>query len=203
VSQCELARNPFSSAGLRREVVEPKVSEHHGRVFQTTGDGLLVEFQSPEQTVRCAVEIQDAVVPTVAQAPFQTLELRIGINLGDMIIKEDGDVWGGCGRGGPIRANRRSRWYLAVRDDLRGSPGQAPNSFEDRGEYVEWVADVLYLRREEDAEKLREGLRPAGLPEESARSPRRATAFLNLRFASVTQRSRWSLQNPSLDHPVP
>src|SRR5215203_505740 len=40
---------------LRREVIEPKVQEHHGRVFKTTGDGFLVEFQSPVEAVRCAV----------------------------------------------------------------------------------------------------------------------------------------------------
>jgi adenylate cyclase len=44
---------------LRREVVEPKVNEHHGRVFKTTGDGLLVEFSSPVEAVRCAVETGD------------------------------------------------------------------------------------------------------------------------------------------------
>ena len=43
---------------LRREVVEPKVNEHHGRVFKTTGDGLLVEFSSPVEAVRCAVEFR-------------------------------------------------------------------------------------------------------------------------------------------------
>jgi adenylate cyclase len=48
---------------LRREVIAPKVSEHHGRVFKTTGDGLLVEFQSPVEAVRCAVGIQRPSYP--------------------------------------------------------------------------------------------------------------------------------------------
>ncbi len=43
---------------LRREVIDPKVKEHHGRVFKTTGDGFLVEFASPVEAVRCAVGIQ-------------------------------------------------------------------------------------------------------------------------------------------------
>ncbi len=49
---------------LRREVIEPKVKEHHGRVFKTTGDGLLVEFPSPVEAVRCAVAVQEALAVT-------------------------------------------------------------------------------------------------------------------------------------------
>src|SRR5215212_6107691 len=45
---------------LRWEVIEPKVIEHHGRIFKTTGDGFLVEFQSPVEAVRCAVEVQES-----------------------------------------------------------------------------------------------------------------------------------------------
>ena len=48
---------------LRREVIEPKVQEHHGRVFKTTGDGLLVEFPSPVEAVRCAVESRRPSLP--------------------------------------------------------------------------------------------------------------------------------------------
>jgi adenylate cyclase len=77
---------------LRREVIEPKVKEHYGRVFKTTGDGLLVEFPSPVEAVRCAVAVQDTL--QAAQERSQTFQLRIGINLGDIIIEEDGDVYG-------------------------------------------------------------------------------------------------------------
>jgi adenylate cyclase len=77
---------------LRREVVEPKVREHHGRVFKTTGDGLLVEFPSPVEAVRCAAVIQETLGSQAPQEPSPALQLRIGINLGDIIIEEDGDV---------------------------------------------------------------------------------------------------------------
>src|SRR5829696_55041 len=79
---------------LRREVIEPKVKEHHGRVFKTTGDGFLVEFQSPVEAVRCAVAVREALASQAAQEPSQALPLRIGINLGDILIEEDGDVYG-------------------------------------------------------------------------------------------------------------
>ena len=75
---------------LRREVIEPKVGAHHGRVVKTTGDGILVEFSSPIEAVRCAVEVQQAL----AARPSQALQLRIGINLGDIILDEDGDIYG-------------------------------------------------------------------------------------------------------------
>jgi class 3 adenylate cyclase len=54
---------------LRREVVEPKVREHHGRVFKTTGDGLLVEFASPVEAVRCAAAVQEVLESQVSQEP--------------------------------------------------------------------------------------------------------------------------------------
>jgi adenylate cyclase len=72
---------------LRRDVIEPNVYEHHGRVFKTTGDGLLVEFQSPVEAVRCAVGVQEALASEASQEPSRALQLRIGINLGDTIIE--------------------------------------------------------------------------------------------------------------------
>jgi adenylate cyclase len=77
---------------VRREVIEPKLSAHQGRLVKTTGDGFLAEFASPVEAVRCALSIQDAVAE---QADANGgLKLRIGINLGDIIIEDDGDVFG-------------------------------------------------------------------------------------------------------------
>jgi adenylate cyclase len=77
---------------LRRDVIERKVQEHHGRVFKTTGDGVLIEFPSPIEAVRCAVAVQEALASQASQEPAHALRLRIGINLGDIIIEEDGDA---------------------------------------------------------------------------------------------------------------
>jgi class 3 adenylate cyclase/pimeloyl-ACP methyl ester carboxylesterase len=78
---------------LRRDVVEPGVKEHGGRVFKTTGDGFLAEFPSPVEAVRCALDVQDALA-AAANRESGSLQLRIGINLGDIIVEEDGDVYG-------------------------------------------------------------------------------------------------------------
>ena len=79
---------------VRRELLDPKIAEHRGRLVKTTGDGLLVEFASVVDALRCAVEVQremtarDAGVP-----PDSRIEFRIGINMGDIVV-EDGDIFG-------------------------------------------------------------------------------------------------------------
>jgi adenylate cyclase len=74
---------------LRREVIEPSFGRHRGRLIKTTGDGILAEFASPLAAVKCGLEIQEHLGSN--QGPLQ---LRIGINLGDMIVDEQGDVYG-------------------------------------------------------------------------------------------------------------
>ena len=72
---------------LRREISDPKIAEHRGRIVKTTGDGLLVEFPSVVDAVRCAVELQRAMTERNADVPTgRRIEFRIGINLGDVIV---------------------------------------------------------------------------------------------------------------------
>src|SRR5262249_17849269 len=79
---------------IRRELGEPKIDEHRGRVVKTTGDGLLVEFPSVVDAVRFAVEMQRGMAArNAAIAADKRIEFRIGINLGDIII-DDGDIYG-------------------------------------------------------------------------------------------------------------
>jgi class 3 adenylate cyclase/TolB-like protein len=79
---------------LRRELLDPKIAEHHGRIVKTTGDGLLVEFASVVDAVRCAVEVQQAMAERdIGVAADNRIELRIGINLGDVIVEGD-DLYG-------------------------------------------------------------------------------------------------------------
>jgi adenylate cyclase len=78
----------------RRELVDPKISEHSGRIVKTTGDGMLVEFPSVVDAVRCAAELQRAMIDREAGMPEdRRIRFRIGINLGDVIV-EDGDIFG-------------------------------------------------------------------------------------------------------------
>ncbi len=74
---------------LKREVIEPGLSRHDGRLIKTTGDGALAEFASPSAAVQCAVEIQDSIA-----SGRSSLKLRIGVNLGEVIVGADGDLFG-------------------------------------------------------------------------------------------------------------
>jgi class 3 adenylate cyclase len=80
--------------GIRRELGDPKVKEHRGRIVKTTGDGLLIEFGSVVDAVRCAVEVQERMAERNAEVPeARRIEFRIGINLGD-IIRDGRDIFG-------------------------------------------------------------------------------------------------------------
>jgi adenylate cyclase len=79
---------------LRRELLDPKIAEHKGRLVKTTGDGLLVEFGSVVDALRCAVEVQREMTGrNTGVPPDNRIELRIGINVGDIVV-EDGDIFG-------------------------------------------------------------------------------------------------------------
>src|SRR5271170_2876717 len=66
----------------RRELLDPKIAEHHGRIVKTTGDGMLVEFASPVEAVRCAVAIQQGMAERNSQVAEATrIVFRVGINL--------------------------------------------------------------------------------------------------------------------------
>jgi adenylate cyclase len=79
---------------LWRDLSDPKIKEHHGRIVKTTGDGLLVEFGSVVEAVRCAVDVQREMAERNTAIPTERrIEFRMGINLGD-IIKDKGDIYG-------------------------------------------------------------------------------------------------------------
>ncbi len=72
-------------------MVDPRIVEHRGRIVKTTGDGLLVEFASVVEAVRCAVDVQREMAERNTGVPAETrIEFRVGINLGDIIIDGDG-----------------------------------------------------------------------------------------------------------------
>ncbi len=78
----------------RKELVDPKITEHRGHIVKTTGDGMLVEFVSVVDAVRCAVEIQRGMLERNVDVPAdRRIEFRIGINVGD-IISDDNDIYG-------------------------------------------------------------------------------------------------------------
>ena len=120
---------------IRRELSDPKVKEHRGRIVKTTGDGLLIEFVSVVDAVRCAVEVQRAMAERNADMPAaRRIELRMGINLGD-IIKDGRDIYGdGVNVAARLEALAEPGGICVsrvVRDQVRD---KLDFSFEDMGE---------------------------------------------------------------------
>ncbi|MEE1611625.1 adenylate/guanylate cyclase domain-containing protein [Microvirga sp. CF3016] len=121
---------------LRRKVIEPKIGSHHGRLVKTIGDGFLCEFSSPVEAVRCAVDLQEAVSRASGGEHPKPLQLRIGINLGDIIVEDDGDIFGD----GVNIASRLQKMALPggiclsgkVHEEVRD---KLPYPFEDHGEH--------------------------------------------------------------------
>jgi TolB-like protein/class 3 adenylate cyclase/Flp pilus assembly protein TadD len=121
--------------GLRRELADPKIKEHRGRIVKTTGDGLLIEFASVVDAVRCAVEVQREMAERNADvSPDRRIEFRMGINLGD-IIKDGRDIYGdGVNVAARLEALAEPGGICVsrvVRDQVRD---KLAFSFEDMGE---------------------------------------------------------------------
>jgi adenylate cyclase len=115
---------------LRREVIEPRLSEHQGRLIKTTGDGFLAEFASPIAALRCALAIQS----TQLDDP-NALRLRIGLNLGDVIIEEGGDVYGeGVNVAARLEGLADPGGILISGKIHSEVEGKVTANFEDRGE---------------------------------------------------------------------
>jgi len=84
----------FRLLSHRREVIEPKVREHRGRIVKHTGDGALAEFASVVDAVRCALEVQQLMLARNAEvSQSRRIEFRMGVNLGDVIVAPD-DIYG-------------------------------------------------------------------------------------------------------------
>src|SRR5271170_7245708 len=80
---------------LRSDLIDPTIAVHHGRVVKRTGDGLIVEFRSVVDAVRCAIEMQSGMVERNAGvAADKRVEFRVGIHLGDVVEENDGDLMG-------------------------------------------------------------------------------------------------------------
>src|SRR5262245_27912429 len=118
-----------------RELLNPKIAEHRGRVVKNTGDGLLAEFASVVDAVRCAAEVQRAMADRNAETPEdKRITFRVGINLGDVIAEPD-DIYGdGVNVAARLEALAEPGGVCVsrvVRDQIRD---KLPYPFEDRGE---------------------------------------------------------------------
>ena len=120
---------------LRRELTDPKIAEHKGRIVKTTGDGLLVEFPSVVEAVACAVATQRGMSERNAEIPAdQRIEFRIGVNLGDVIV-EEGDIHGdGVNIAARLEAIAEPGGICISDDAFRQVRGKIEAEFADIGE---------------------------------------------------------------------
>jgi adenylate cyclase len=120
---------------LRRQLLDPKIAEHKGRIVKTTGDGLLVEFASVVDAVRCAVAVQQAMPErNVGVAADSCIEFRIGVHLGDVIVEED-DIHGdGVNVAARLEALAEPGGICISDDAFRQVRGKIEAEFADIGE---------------------------------------------------------------------
>ena len=154
---------------IRRELADPKIKEHRGRIVKTTGDGLLLEFASVVDAVRCAVEVQREMADRNADVPpDHRIELRMGINVGD-IIKDGRDIYGdGVNVAARLEALAEPGGICVsrvVRDQVRD---KLAFSFEDMGErQVKNIARPVRVHRI----VIGEGVGPSEPPTETSTKP--------------------------------
>jgi TolB-like protein len=151
---------------LRRELLDPKIAAHHGRIVKTTGDGMLVEFPSVVDAVRCAVAVQQAMPERdTGVAADNRIELRIGINLGDVIVEGD-DLYGdGVNIAARVEALADAGGVFVsntVHDQVRD---RLPFVFDDLGEQqVKNIARPVRVYRVRNASTNTKEPAPAALP---------------------------------------
>jgi adenylate cyclase len=139
---------------IRRDLIEPKIAEHEGRIVKTTGDGALVEFGSAVDAVRCALDVQRAAAERNANIPDdRRIAFRIGINVGDIIIDE-GDIYG-------------DGVNIAARIEPLAEPGEiciSDNAYQQiKGKLSLEVADMGEQQLKNIAQPVRVyGIRPGG-----------------------------------------
>jgi len=119
----------------RREFLEPKVAEHHGRIVKRTGDGALIEFGSAVDAVRCAIEVQRGMSErNVSTSPDKHIELRIGVHVGDVIF-EEGDIFGdGVNIAARLEGIAQPGGVCISDDTYRQVRSKVDANFEDLGE---------------------------------------------------------------------
>ena len=174
--------------GHRRAVVDPKIAEHRGRIVKTTGDGMLVEFASIVDGVRCAVDIQRQMAERNIQIPPERrIEFRIGLNVGDIII-DDKDIYGdGVNIAARLEALAEPGGICVsriVRDEVRD---KLHFSFEDMGEHqVKNIARPVPIHRVRFDTPSTEVLPAALTTSRPARPPQQKPSIAVLPFANMS-----------------
>jgi adenylate cyclase len=171
--------------GLRSDLIDPAIAAHRGRVVKRTGDGLLAEFRSVVDAVRCAIELQTGMVERNVGLPDdRRIEFRIGVHLGDVVEEADGDLMGegvniaarleGAAKPGAICLSEQAYWQVKGRLDLAVS---------DLGQTrLKNIAEPIRIYSLEVGKPARAKPAPIAAPEQS--SPPRLSIVV-LPFANI------------------
>src|SRR5208282_2983121 len=195
--------------GHLAELVDPKIKEHRGRTVKNTGDGLLSEFASVVDAVRCAVEVQRAMTERNIDVPADNrIEFRIGINIGDIIV-DKGDIFGdGVNVAARLEALAEPGGICVsrvVRDQIRD---KLPYPFEDKGDQtVKNIARsvrVYALRPEAVAELPAAGVSVGALQRRRANPLAVAAAVATMLVIAVIAWWVWPVlrSSPTSTNPV-
>src|SRR6516165_10485874 len=117
---------------LRSDLIDPTIAVHHGRIVKRTGDGVLIEFRSVVDAVRCAIEVQSGMaIRNAGLPPEDRIDFRVGVHLGDVVEESDGDLMGdgvniaarleGIAKPGAICLSEQAYWQVKGRLDLKVS----------------------------------------------------------------------------------
>lgn len=169
---------------LRCDIIEPSIEKNHGRVVKLMGDGLLAEFGSAVDAVRCGAEIQQGVHELhVATPNGQQMKLRIGVNLGDVIV-QDGDIFGdGVNVAARLQQLAKPGSVTISEDVYRQVESRLDFTYKDLGEH-----HVKNIKRQVHAYSvINEAVEPAvhEVPAGNARSVRRWTIAAILACAAA------------------
>ena len=166
----------------RREIIDPKIAEHRGRIVKTTGDGMLAEFVSVVDAVRCAVDIQHGMAERNFEVPTEKrIEFRIGINVGD-IISDDNDIYGdGVNVAARLEALADPGGIMVsrtVHDQVRD---KLSFGFEDMGEQtVKNIARPIGVHRVQISELAALAVTKSGVVTSSSRPSIAVLPFVNM-----------------------
>ena len=129
---------------VRKDLVDPTIAKHRGRIVKTTGDGMLVEFASAVDAVRGAVEVQNGMVEQNASVPQdQRIDFRIGIHVGDIII-DDNDIFGdGVNIAARLEGIAVPGGICISDDTYRQIRDRVDAAFDDKGETPVYTENLI------------------------------------------------------------
>jgi TolB-like protein/Flp pilus assembly protein TadD len=137
---------------LRSDLIDPTIAVHRGRIVKRTGDGIVIEFRSVVDAVRCAIEVQNGLIePNAGLPPEQRIDFRIGIHVGDVIEESDGDLMGdGMNVGARLEGICEPGAIYLSDDAWRHVRDKIKEPFVDLGEQtlknIAWPMRVFALR---------------------------------------------------------